>query len=88
MPDYTEKNCLITVGSTEGLSTFIRTFVAEGDEVIMPLPTYPDMHLILKCKKVLRFILDTSKDGFKLTAKNLESKITLKTKSNYSYISK
>ena len=39
--DYKEENCLITVGSTEGLSTFIRSIVDEGDEVIMPTPTYP-----------------------------------------------
>lgn len=54
--DYTEKNCLITVGSTEGLSTFIRTFVAECDEVIMPLPTYPGYAPNIKMQKVLRFI--------------------------------
>lgn len=46
-----KKNCLIQWGSTEGLSTFIRTFVAEGDEVIMPLPTYPGYAPNIKCKR-------------------------------------
>ncbi|WP_288892462.1 aminotransferase class I/II-fold pyridoxal phosphate-dependent enzyme [uncultured Sneathia sp.] len=78
--DYKEENCLITVGSTEGLSTFIRSIVDEGDEVIMPTPTYPGYAPNIKLQKGIEVYLDTSKDDFKLTAKNLESAITPKTR--------
>ena len=78
--DYKEENCLITVGSTEGLSTFIRSIIDEGDEVIMPTPTYPGYAPNIKLQKGIEVYLDTSKDDFKLTAKNLESAITPKTR--------
>lgn len=78
--DYKEENCLITVGSTEGLSTFIRSIVDEGDEVIMSTPTYPGYAPNIKLQKGIEVYLDTSKDDFKLTAKNLESAITPKTR--------
>jgi aminotransferase class I and II len=78
--DYKEENCLITVGSTEGLSTFIRSIVDEGDEVIMPTPTYPGYAPNIKLQKGIEVYFDTSKDDFKLTAKNLESAITPKTR--------
>lgn len=78
--DYKEENCLITVGSTEGLSTFIRSIVDEGDEVIMPTPTYPGYAPNIKLQKGIEVYLDTSKADFKLTAKNLESAITPKTR--------
>lgn len=78
--NYKEENCLITVGSTEGLSTFIRSIVDEGDEVIMPTPTYPGYAPNIKLQKGIEVYLDTSKDDFKLTAKNLESAITPKTR--------
>lgn len=78
--DYKEENCLITVGSTEGLSTFIRSIVDKGDEVIMPTPTYPGYAPNIKLQKGIEVYLDTSKDDFKLTAKNLESAITPKTR--------
>lgn len=78
--DYREENCLITVGSTEGLSTFIRAFVAEGDEVIMPLPTYPGYAPNIKMQKGVEVYIDTSKDGYKLTAETLKKYINPKTK--------
>lgn len=77
---YKEENCLITVGSTEGLSTFIRSLVEEGDEVIMPTPTYPGYAPNIKLQKGIEVYLDTSKDNFKLTAENLEKAITSKTR--------
>lgn len=77
---YKEENCLITVGSTEGLSTFIRSLVEEGDEVIMPTPTYPGYAPNIKLQKGIEVYLDTSKDNFKLTVENLEKAITPKTR--------
>ena len=78
--NYEEKNCLITVGSTEGLSTFIRSLVGEGDEVIMPLPTYPGYAPNIKMQKGIEVYVDTSKDNYKITAETLEQAITPRTK--------
>ncbi len=77
---YKEENCLITVGSTEGLSTFIRSLVNEGDEVIMPTPTYPGYAPTIKLQKGVEVYLDTSKTKFKLKASDLEKAITPKTR--------
>lgn len=77
---YKQENCLITVGSTEGLSTFIRSLVNEGDEVIMPTPTYPGYAPNIKLQKGIEVYLDTSKSNFKLKASDLEKAITPKTK--------
>ncbi len=77
---YKEENCLITVGSTEGLSTFIRSLIGEGDEVIMPTPTYPGYAPNIKLQKGIEVYLDTSADNFKLKASTLEKAINKKTK--------
>lgn len=78
--DYVIENCLITVGSTEGLSTFIRYFVQEGDEVLMPTPTYPGYAPNIKMQKGKEVYIDTSKNNYKLTAEMLKNAITPKTK--------
>ncbi len=78
--DYEIENCLITVGSTEGLSTFIRYFVKKGDEVIMPTPTYPGYAPNIKMQEGVEVYLDTSENNYKLTAEMLENAITEKTK--------
>lgn len=78
--DYTVENCLITVGSTEGLSTFIRYFVQKDDEVLMPIPTYPGYAPNIKMQEGKEVYIDTSKNNYKLTAQMLEKYITPKTK--------
>ena len=78
--DYEIENCLITVGSTEGLSTFIRYFIKKGDEVIMPTPIYPGYAPNIKMQEGVAVYLDTSENNYKLNSKILENAITKKTK--------
>ena len=37
----TKDEIIITVGTTEGLSTALKTVILPGDEVLLPLPAYP-----------------------------------------------
>lgn len=78
--NYTWKNSLANAGSTEGISSFLRTVLKEGDEVIMPTPTYPGYEpniLLMGAKPVY---IDLRKERFNLTADILEKYITKKTK--------
>lgn len=78
--NFKRENCLITIGATEGISTFVRYFINEGDEVIMPLPTYPGYEPNIKMCKGVPVYIDTSINNFKVTAEMIEAHITDKTK--------
>lgn len=72
---------LVTVGSSEAVDLALRTFIAPGDEVLVPAPTYiayaPITHL--HSGKVVE--VETSADQqFKLTAQALQEKITPRSK--------
>ncbi|MGL5087907.1 MAG: pyridoxal phosphate-dependent aminotransferase [Cetobacterium sp.] len=71
---------IVTVGSTEGLSTAIKTVVLPGDEVIAALPVYPGYEplIILAGAKLIK--VDTSKTEFQLTVESLKLHLTEKTK--------
>ncbi|NYV27432.1 aminotransferase class I/II-fold pyridoxal phosphate-dependent enzyme [Streptobacillus felis] len=78
--NYTWKNALANAGSTEGISSFLRTVLQPGDEVIMPTPTYPGYEpniLLMDAKPVF---IDLKHVDFELTAEILEQYITPKTK--------
>lgn len=75
------KEILVTIGSSEAVDLALRTFVAPGDEVLIPAPTYiayaPITHL--HGGKVVE--VETSADQqFKLTAQALQGKITQRSK--------
>ena len=79
--DFSADDTVITVGASEGIDIVLRATIDEGDEVLIPDPSYvsykPCVELLggvpvsVKCDE---------KDGFKLTPDNLESVITPKTK--------
>ena len=78
--NYNWKNALANAGSTEGISSFLRTVLAPDDEVIMPTPTYPGYEpniLLMHAKPVYIDLVD---QDFVLTAEILEKYITPKTK--------
>lgn len=78
--NYTLDNVLASAGSTEGFSSFLRTVLKEGDEVLMPTPTYPGYEpnvLLMGAKPVY---IDLKENDFVLTAEILEKYITDKTK--------
>lgn len=72
---------LVTVGGSEAIDAAIRAVVSEGDEVIIPQPSYvcyEPMTLLAGGKPVI--IETKAEDDFKLTAKDLKAAITAKTK--------
>ncbi|MBC2850457.1 aminotransferase class I/II-fold pyridoxal phosphate-dependent enzyme [Cetobacterium sp. 8H] len=78
--DVKPDEIIITVGSTEGLSTAIKTVILPGDEVITPLPVYPGYEplIILAGAKLIK--VDTSKDNYELTVETLKRYVNEKTK--------
>lgn len=76
-----ESEVLITVGGSEAIDAAIRAVVSEGDEVIIPQPSYVCYEPITRLAKGEPVIIETkAKDDFKLTARDLKAAITEKTK--------
>lgn len=75
-----EDEIIVTNGASEGLDSVFRTILEEGDEVILPAPTYPGYEPLVQlcCAKVV--YLDTSETGFKPDPQALEELITERTK--------
>ncbi len=72
---------LVTVGGSEAIDLLIRCLVGQGDEVLIPQPSfvcYEPMTIMAGGKPVI--IKTRAEDEFRLTAKQLEEKITDKTK--------
>jgi len=75
---YTADEILITVGVSEGVDIALRTILNEGDEFILPEPTYV-------CYKPLAALAGgvpvcISNETFKITADDIEKAVTKKTK--------
>lgn len=76
-----ESEVLVTVGGSEAIDAAIRAIVCEGDEVIIPQPSYVCYEPITLLAKGVPVIIETkAEDDFKLTAKDLKAAITPKTK--------
>lgn len=78
--NYTKENALANAGSTEGISSFLRTVLKPGDEVLLPTPTYPgyEPNILLMGAKPIH--IDLKDRDFELTAEILEKHITENTK--------
>lgn len=76
-----EKEILVTVGGSEGIDMAIRAIISDGDEVIIPQPSYVCYEPITILAKGKPVIVETKpEDEFRLTAKQLKEAITPKTK--------
>ena len=76
-----DKEILVTVGGSEAIDLCIRTLVEEGDEVLIPQPSfvcYEPMTIMAGGTPVI--IRTRSENGFRLTPEELEEAITPKTK--------
>lgn len=75
------RNILITPGSDSGLYFAILPFINDGDEVMIPSPSYPNNYLDVETMggKVIPITL-SDKNGYQLDIKQMEDKITSKTK--------
>lgn len=76
-----ENEVLVTVGGSEAIDLGIRTLVCEGDEVIIPEPSFVCYVPIVKMAGGVPVIIDTKEENeFRITADELKSAITDKTK--------
>ncbi len=80
--DYDPTNeVLITVGVSEGLDLAMRAIIDTGDEVIIPEPSYVSYGPCVVLAGGTVVPIPTSEDsGFRVTAQQIESAITPKTK--------
>ena len=78
--DYTSQ-VLVTVGGSEAIDLCVRTLVEPGDEVLIPEPSFVCYVPITEMAGGVPVIIETKpENGFRLTAQELEEKITDKTK--------
>ncbi len=77
---YTMDNVLVTVGSTEGLSSVMKAIINEGDEVLLPTPAYPGYGPLIKMMGGNPVYIGLRENKFVLTAELLEEYVTDKTK--------
>lgn len=78
---YTTKSIVVSNGAKHSLSNACLATLNEGDEAILPSPywlTYPE--LIKLAGGVPKYVPTQSRNGFKITADELKSAITEKTK--------
>ncbi len=78
---YNEKNVLVTVGGSEAIDLCIRALITEGDEVLIPEPSFVCYEPCVRLAHgTLVPIVTEEKDGFILTPEKLKEKITPRTK--------
>lgn len=78
---YNEKNVLVTVGGSEAIDLCIRALITEGDEVLIPEPSFVCYEPCVRLAHGTPVpIVTEEKDGFILTPKKLKEKITPRTK--------
>ena len=78
--NYNTQNVLVTVGSTEGLASFLKTILAKDDEVIIPTPAYVGYEPLITISEAKTKFIDLEENNFVLTKEILEKNITDKTK--------
>ncbi len=79
--DFSADETIITVGASEAIDMSLRAIVDEGDEILVPDPSYVSYKPIIELLGGKAVSVPCSGDnGFKLTPESLESVITKKTK--------
>ncbi|MCD7035445.1 aminotransferase A [Metabacillus sp. GX 13764] len=75
-----ETEIIVTSGASQAIDVALRTILTEGSEVIMPGPVYPGYEPIIRLCGAVPVIVDTTDNGFKLTAELIASHLTDKTR--------
>ena len=76
-----EENVLVTQGATQAIYLIVNTLLAEGDEVLLPLPAWGYFNDVLKNRKVkIKNVQTEVKNQYKVTASELEKSLTQETK--------
>lgn len=79
--EFSAEQTVITVGASEGIDVTLRAVVDEGDEVLIPDPSYVSYKPCVELLGGVPVAVPCSdENGFKLTPEALESVITEKTK--------
>lgn len=73
--NYSAQQVVTTVGATEAIAASLQTIINSGDTVIIPTPIFPIYIPITKVNEGNVIMVDTSDDGFVLTAEKLEQVI-------------
>jgi len=71
---------LITVGVSEGMDLAFRALLDPGDKIIIPIPSYVSYAPLTELAGGIPVCIDTQKNGFKLSPKELEKHIDSHTK--------
>lgn len=76
-----DRNILITPGSDSGLYFSIVPFIKEGDEVLIPSPSYPNNFLDVRIMGGVPVPVELSaEDGYQLNIEKMEALVTDRTK--------
>jgi len=79
--EYKRENIIVSLGAKHSIYNVAQAFFDKGDEIVIPAPywvSYPDIALLANATPV---IVETSqKNGFRMTAAQLDKAITPKTK--------
>ncbi len=79
--DYKPENIVVSTGAKQSLANAVLAVIDKGDEVIIPTPYWVTYSEIVKLGEgVPKFIKTSFNNKYKLSAKDLESHITDKTK--------
>ena len=81
--NYTADQVITTIGATEGINASLQAILNPGDTVIVPTPVFP-LYLPITLVNQGNFItVDTSEDGFVLTADKLRETIEANPDKNF-----
>lgn len=81
--NYTADQVITTIGATEGINASLQAILNPGDTVIVPTPVFP-LYLPITLVNQGNFItVDTSNDGFVLTADKLRETIEANPDKNF-----
>jgi aspartate aminotransferase len=79
--DYAPAQIIVSTGAKQSIANAVLALVDIGDEVIIPTPYWVTYSEIVKLAGgVVKFVDTTLENGYKITAQELESAITEKTK--------
>ena len=79
--EYSAKDIIITVGGSEAIDLTIRALIDEGDEMLLPIPSFVCYDPICRLAGGKVVTIETKRENdFRLTAEELRAAITPKTK--------
>ena len=77
---YSTDEVIVTMGASQGLYLAFRSILNPGDEVILPMPAISLYEADVRLAGGVPVFLDTSEDGFQISADKLGSLVTDRTK--------